>query len=235
MTIAADWRPRMSPPSRFGGFERGDEAIGEVRLAASNARPSPARPCLDHHVGLDGVLIADLVAGDRDAPGPGVGATAPVASTIATWRPSRPVSAATSCSRAFGAGSPGASARGPAGRRRARPATAWRRRRHRPRPTRRSTRPRTSATGPRRPSRRSPDRGRRSSRCGPADRRSRWRPRAGLNRRGRGPRRGEWLRAWRILADRDCLRILWRPACGAAARPARRIADARWKAALRRP
>jgi hypothetical protein len=174
--IAADWRPRVSPPSASAASSTREQALDQLACGGPDTpRPSRAtlslaasywpeqrirrrlyvlpqrsqeRRCERPH----GFRHRPLQPGGRRLPG--------------RSRPNRREFPARSAQLAL--------SRAPAFRRLDRPAIASRRHRHRLPPMPLSGRPRNSAIRRRHPSRLSRDRARRSSRCAPAVK-SRWR------------------------------------------------------------
>ena len=95
--IAADWRPRRSPPAASPAAQREQQAVGEVALARLEGlghRVDDVGP--GEHDALDRVARARAPAGPRHAALAGVRRRAAPRVDDAAWRSSRPGSAASS-------------------------------------------------------------------------------------------------------------------------------------------
>ena len=155
-TIAADWRPRMSPPAFSAASSACSIRSARSPSAASNASAIAGQMRrVGHEIGLHGERAAHVLARVRDALGAGV--RGDVALGVhhrhlpdvggVVHRDQRVQRLPRRHARC--ASGPARAVRSPPA-----PATAWPRRRRRPRPRARSGRRRSSATGRRRPSRR---------------------------------------------------------------------------------
>ena len=166
-TIAADWRPRTSPPSASAPSERDHQPLGEVAVGALERGGHRGRDGLaGHHVRLARVVRAGRVARLRDAVAARVDGDAAARVDDADLAHARErVGGEGRGERLLGGRAGLRAGRGPAGRARAPRRTASRPRRRPGAPRCRASRRRTSATGPPRRPRPWPGRTRRWSRC----------------------------------------------------------------------